>query len=623
MLLTRTFPEHNYRALHFNGKTVRIALDPSKPITELAYPEFYDIKVTSHCKGGCSYCVDPNTLILTTDLEWLPIKDIDIGKEIIAFDETSSRSVVRKLRKATITNKWATKKPAIRVTTEIGEIIVSEDHEFLCRDCRWRKASGLKLGSVILSCPVWLPTEINENYWIGYIQGMTAGDGTYKLEPTPNQRQIWWRIALSNTDGLDAIIKALDTLGILHHGIKPFDSGSPLTKKKMYKVELRSRKEINLIKQILSIKMFHEDGEIDHRLTAAFNAGWLAGFYDAEGTIDQKSGIIHLCQLKSNPAFKKACDMLSYFDFDIVEEDRKIRIRGGRLTALKFFGIIKPKIIDKIRLFDGEGSHYDAAKVVKLERVEAQELIDITTTTKTFFANGMAVHNCYQSSVPSAKHPAGLVTRFRAFFHGFTRNQLPFQIAFGGGEPTTHPEFVSLLETCVAMGIVPNYTTNGMWTDWDSGPALKILDATQKLCGGVAVSTHPHLERQWRAATNLYLENGIHTNLHVILGDRASIDRFAKIYDEFTGKVKYFILLPLSAQGRATEEFSDWEYFTSKISGSPKDIGFGANFFPFLVKDKNRFSVSLYEPESMSAYLDLETGKVFKSSFSTEERAVG
>ena len=230
---------------------------------------------------------------------------------------------------------------------------------------------------------------------------------------------------------------------------------------------------------------------------------------------------------------------------------------------------------------------------------------------------------CYQSSVPSAKHPSGLVTRFKAFFHGFTRNQLPFQIAFGGGEPTTHPEFISLLEECVKMGIVPNYTTNGMWTDWDSAPALQILDATQKLCGGVAVSAHPHLERQWRAATNLYLENGIHTNLHIILGDKASIDRFAKIYEEFTGKVKYFILLPLSAQGRATEEFSDWEYFTSKISGSPKDIGFGANFYPFLVKDNKRFSVSLYEPESMSAYLDLETGKVFKSSFSNEERTVG
>jgi hypothetical protein len=178
------------------------------------------------------------------------------------------------------------------------------------------------------------------------------------------------------------------------------------------------------------------------------------------------------------------------------------------------------------------------------------------------------------------------------------------------------------MKTCVEMGIVPNYTTNGMWVN-DTEKTNAILSATKEWCGGVAVSTHPHLETQWRAAVKLYLNNNLHTNLHIIIGNRNSINRFEKLYKEFSGKVKYFILLPLSAQGRSTEEFSDWEYLTSKIEGSPKDIGFGANFHPYLIKDPKRFSVSLYDPESMSAYLDLETGKVFKSSFSSEERKIG
>lgn len=229
---------------------------------------------------------------------------------------------------------------------------------------------------------------------------------------------------------------------------------------------------------------------------------------------------------------------------------------------------------------------------------------------------------CYQSSIPTSQHAPDLVVRFKKFFHGFTRNQLPFQIAFGGGEPTTHPEFIDLLRACNEMGIVPNYTTNGMWS-LNPNKAEAVLAATKELCGGVAVSTHPHLEICWRLATHLFLKEGIHTNLHVIIGDRNSIDRFAELYREFSGKVKYFILLPLSAQGRATEEFSDWEYLTSKIEGSPQDIGFGANFYPYLMKDRGRFTVSLYEPESMSAYIDLETDKVYKSSFSIEERTIG
>jgi hypothetical protein len=198
---------------------------------------------------------------------------------------------------------------------------------------------------------------------------------------------------------------------------------------------------------------------------------------------------------------------------------------------------------------------------------------------------------------------------------------MPFQIAFGGGEPSSHPDFLKLLEACCSLGITPNYTTNGMWVDHPQADA--ILEGTVKLCGGVAVSTHPHLDKYWRSAVCRYVAAGVHTNLHIIIGNRESIDRFADIYDEYKGEIKYFVLLPLSAQGRSTAAFSDWDYLKSKINGSPRDVAFGANFHPYLSKDKDRFNVSIYDPESMSAYLDLETMKVFKSSFSTELRNIG
>jgi len=216
---------------------------------------------------------------------------------------------------------------------------------------------------------------------------------------------------------------------------------------------------------------------------------------------------------------------------------------------------------------------------------------------------------CYQSSVASKNHDRFVVDKFYHYFSKFDANQMPFQIAFGGGEPTSHPDFIRLLETCNGLGMTPNYTTNGMWIG--ASNAEKILAATKRSVGGVAVSTHPHLEWYWRSAVTWYLEHGIHTNLHVIIGDRASIDRFASIYEDYKGHVKYFVLLPLSAQGRSTEAFTDWEYLKSKINGSPRDVAFGANFHPYLCKDRARFNVSIYDPESMSAYLDLETMEVF------------
>lgn len=225
---------------------------------------------------------------------------------------------------------------------------------------------------------------------------------------------------------------------------------------------------------------------------------------------------------------------------------------------------------------------------------------------------------CYQCSVSDARHHRGLVARFRSFFGSMTDNQKPFQIAFGGGEPTGHPEFSDLMRECSLLGITPNYTTNGMWRCPSS-----VMRTTREHCGGVAISTHQHLEKHWRAALAMLLNAGVHTNLHVIIGGRRSIDEFARIYKEFSGKVKYFVLLPLAAQGRSTERFCDWDYLTSRIDGSPRDVAFGANFHPYLQRDRSRFRVSIYDPESMSAYLDLETMDVFKSSFSNERREIG
>lgn len=59
---TRTFPESNYHAVFHNGKTLRFAIRDDEDITELEFPEFYDIKLTDRCPGDpetgrfCPYC---------------------------------------------------------------------------------------------------------------------------------------------------------------------------------------------------------------------------------------------------------------------------------------------------------------------------------------------------------------------------------------------------------------------------------------------------------------------------------------------------------------------------------------------------------------------------------------
>jgi organic radical activating enzyme len=203
-----------------------------------------------------------------------------------------------------------------------------------------------------------------------------------------------------------------------------------------------------------------------------------------------------------------------------------------------------------------------------------------------------------------------------------TENQRPFQVALGGGEPTSHPEFVEVLKAFHELGIEPNYTTNGMWaTNIEfkiDEPEIELLSATQKYCGGVAVSCHPHLKSYWEHAALLYHAYKIKLNFHIIISDKKSVDEFVTIYDKWKDKVDYFVLLPYGNQGRAETKEIDWEYLVSKLPEDQQKLAFGANFYPYLLKGDHCIKVSLYEPEIMSKYLDAKDMNLYTSSFNTD-----
>ncbi len=230
---------------------------------------------------------------------------------------------------------------------------------------------------------------------------------------------------------------------------------------------------------------------------------------------------------------------------------------------------------------------------------------------------------CYVDSKHTDPHMSDIISKFKKFFESMTDNQKPFQIAFGGGEPTEHPDFIELMKLSHSMGITPNYTTNGMWVKKPLCKQKAILDVTKDFCGGVALSTHTHLKRYWTEAANKFIKQNIFTNFHIIIGDKSSIDNFLELYNKYSERgIKYFVLLPLMETGRAKNVKVDFEYLHKMLPDDMHDIAFGANFYPFLCdyKSTGKYKLSLYEPEIMSGYLDLNDMQIYKSSFSPEHK---
>lgn len=56
MIRVRQDESANYKAVFFNGKTIRQRIDVTKPITEPEYPELLDIAINNLCKANCPYC---------------------------------------------------------------------------------------------------------------------------------------------------------------------------------------------------------------------------------------------------------------------------------------------------------------------------------------------------------------------------------------------------------------------------------------------------------------------------------------------------------------------------------------------------------------------------------------
>lgn len=240
------------------------------------------------------------------------------------------------------------------------------------------------------------------------------------------------------------------------------------------------------------------------------------------------------------------------------------------------------------------------------------EFYDVAINTKCF---GNCAAYCYTSAVANGKNFDNVVDKIKKFFSCKSLNDRCLQTAIGGaGESTLHPDFPEVLKTFRELDIVPNYTTNAMHLN------DRVMEATVKYAGGVAITLHRHLEHHWRKGIKKLLENNVRTNFHIIISDKESIDFLDSVYKEYSGKVEYFVLLPYMNVGFAAKNPKqlDYTYLEEWMDRNYKtgDIAVGANFYDWLVKNQNRYSLSLYPPEIMSKYVILDDNiSLYNNSF--------
>lgn len=145
------------------------------------------------------YCVEQSTPVLCADLTWRPAGTLQLGTEIIAFDEQPLEGARRRrFRTAVVTANGLREEPLVRVTTPKGDVLCTADHPWLTRPqfgdsskrtIQWKVASELKPGDLV-SRP-FEPWEIDRSYGAGWVSGFLDGEGTMAVNVAKNGRSVF------------------------------------------------------------------------------------------------------------------------------------------------------------------------------------------------------------------------------------------------------------------------------------------------------------------------------------------------------------------------------------------------------------------------------------------------
>jgi DNA repair photolyase len=342
------------------------------------------------CEHGCVYCLVPQTPVLHADMSWRPLGDVRHGDVLLGFDERAARGTIRRIRPAVVEAVWWSRRPILRMQTENAEVSTTAEHRWLqWGNFRWSRTEQLASGRRLRLLPMAAVEAEDDDYRVGYVAGLSLGDGTFRFEPgwrsdKLGYPQSYWRVALADREPLERLVEYLAGLGVAA-AMRPFDGGRS-SRKPMHKVEVRALAQLERIDKILHVE----------RSSRGYRRGFVAGFFDAEGSSGRS---LRFTQVDIG-TLERVLRYASSLGFEFRIEPREGRASSMRLVGsiaerIRFFATVLPAIERKLLAVLGTTRSLLPERVEAIEPAGVHDVVDIQTSTGTFFAAGLATHNCY------------------------------------------------------------------------------------------------------------------------------------------------------------------------------------------------------------------------------------
>jgi DNA repair photolyase len=305
-----------------------------------ALPFSWTVNPYRGCSHACAYCLVGETPVLCADGRQRPIGELRPGEEVYG---TARVGAYRRFVRTEILAHWRTRKPAYRVTLADGtELVASGDHRFLTGR-GWKHVTGAMCGRTRRP-----HLTLNDSLLgVGHLPEPPADTPSYRRGYLTGRRPLS-AIGNSTRAGHAAVSELI---------------------------------------------RWPSDPDVD------WSKGYLAGLFDAEGGCSR--GILRISSTDPE-ILGHAGAALRRFGFRFTEEElpgrnvRVLRLLGGQVVRARFMQQVDPAISRK-RALDGDAIKNDAdLRVVAIEPLGLDlPMVDITTGTGDFIADGVVSHNCF------------------------------------------------------------------------------------------------------------------------------------------------------------------------------------------------------------------------------------
>jgi DNA repair photolyase len=353
------------------------------------------------CTHSCVYCLGADTPVLMADGRHKPISELDVGDGI--YGTRMAGSGYRHYVRTTVVDKWATVKPAYRLTLESGtDLILSGDHRLLSNR-GWKHVRGSPRGQpdrpflttsdrLAGTGPSAPQPAHDADYRRGYLCGIIRGEGLLPSEDGRRRdrgRYIDDRFPLAPADP-EALHRARDFMASVDIATSElvFAAGGS---RQMIAISAQAASSSERVSELVGWPVLP---------SPQWCRGFLAGAFDAGGSRSDSA----LRIASGDPEILERTEACSrQLGFDVVLDGirnanglKNLRIRGGLSEHLRFFHLTDPATTRK---HDIEGQMVKTSADLRVAEIEplvsAMPLYDITTGTGDFIANGVVSHNCF------------------------------------------------------------------------------------------------------------------------------------------------------------------------------------------------------------------------------------